>query len=145
MGLEAASPRRREPDGRAKAFREGTWYEVLDRSRVRGSSTRVLTDIISLVRFAIHQQSDLHPYQEDVNARFARWIAQQESAGKLFTPEQVQWLEAIRDHIATSIAIDMDDFDYAPFVQMGGLGKVYQVFGSGLQPLVNELNEVLAA
>ena len=39
----------------------------------------------------------------------------------------------------------MDDFDYAPFVQMGGLGKVYQVFGNGLQPLVNELNEVLAA
>jgi hypothetical protein len=25
------------------------------------------------------------------------------------------------------------------------LGKVYQVFGNGLQPLVNELNEVLAA
>ena len=120
-------------------------YETLDRSKVRGSGGRVLTDIVSLVRFALHEQPELHPYQEDVNARFARWIAQQESAGKLFTPDQLQWLEAIRDHIATSLAIDMDDFDYAPFVQMGGLGKVYQVFGNGLQPLVNELNEVLAA
>ena len=112
---------------------------------MRGSGERVLTDIVSLVRFALHEQPELHPYQEDVNARFARWIAQRESAGKLFTPDQLQWLEAIRDHIATSLAIDMDDFDYAPFVQMGGLGKVYQVFGNGLQPLVNELNEVLAA
>jgi len=120
-------------------------YETLDRSKVRGSGGRVLTDIVSLVRFAIHEQPELHPYQEDVNARFARWITQQESAGKLFTPDQLQWLEAIRDHIATSLAIDMDDFDYAPFVQMGGLGKVYQVFGNRLQPLVNELNEVLAA
>ncbi len=120
-------------------------YETLDRSKVHGSGGRVLTDIVSLVRFAIHQQPELHPYQEDVNARFARWMAQQESAGKLFTPDQLQWLEAIRDHIATSLAIDTDDFDYAPFVQMGGLGKVYQVFGKRLQPLVNELNEVLAA
>ena len=120
-------------------------YETLDRSKVHGSGGRVLTDIVSLVRFAIHQQPELHPYQEGVNARFVRWMAQQESAGKLFTPDQLQWLEAIRDHIATSLAIDTDDFDYAPFVQMGGLGKVYQVFGKSLQPLVNELNEVLAA
>jgi type I restriction enzyme R subunit len=120
-------------------------YETLDRSKVRGSGGRVLTDIVSLVRFALHEQPELHPYQEEVNARFARWIAQQEGAGKLFTPDQLKWLEAIRDHIATSLAIDVYDFDYAPFVQMGGLGKVYQVFGNRLQPLVNELNEVLAA
>src|SRR5664280_1917551 len=143
---ELADALKRPHDGFSGLTEDVLWraYEVLDRSRVRGSGTRVLTDIISLVRFALHEQPDLHPYREDVNGRFARWITQQESAGKLFTPDQLQWLEAIRDHIATSLAIDMDDFDYAPFVQMGGLGKVYQVFGNRLQPLVNELNEVLA-
>ena len=60
----------------------------------------MFTDIVSLVRFAIHQQSELHPYQEDVNARFERWMAQQKSARRSFTPEQRQWLEVIRDHIA---------------------------------------------
>jgi type I restriction enzyme R subunit len=120
-------------------------YETLDRSKVRGSGGRVLTDIVSLVRFAIHQQPELHPYQEDVNARFERWMAQQESASRSFTPEQRQWLGAIRDHIATSVELEMDDLELSPFSQKGGLGKAYQVFGNELEPLVSELNEVLAA
>ena len=51
--------------------------------------------------------------------------------GREFTAEQRQWLEAIRDHVAASLAIEMEDFEYAPFVQRGGLGKAYQVFGEG--------------
>ncbi len=120
-------------------------YETLDRSRVHGSGGRMLTDIVSLVRFALKEQSDLHPFQDDVNARFVRWIASQEKGGTLFTAEQMQWLEAIRDHVASSLAIEMDDFDLAPFDQRGGLGKAYQVFGDKLQPLLRELNEVLVA
>jgi len=119
-------------------------YEALDRSKVRGSGGRVLTDIVSLVRFAIHQQDELHPFEDDVNARFARWMAQQESSGRKFTDEQRQWLEAIRDHVATSLTIEADDFEYEPFVQRGGLGKAYQVFGKDLEPILKELNEVLA-
>jgi len=120
-------------------------YEILDRSRVHGSGGRMLTDIVSLVRFALNEQSDLHPFQDDVNAQFARWIAAQEKAGKLFTPEQMWWLENIRDHVASSLSIETDAFDLAPFDQRGGLGKAYQVFGDRLQPLLNELNEVLVA
>lgn len=47
--------------------------------------------------------------------------------------------------IAASLGIEMDDFDYAPFTQHGGVGKVYQVFGKGLNEIMDELNEVLAA
>ena len=53
--------------------------------------------------------------------------------------------EAIRDHIAASFAIEVDDFDYVPFAQRGGLGKANQVFGKDLGPLLSEMNEVLAA
>jgi hypothetical protein len=35
----------------------------------------------------------------------------------------------IRDHIAANLGIEPDDFEYAPFAQEGGLGKVYQLFG----------------
>src|SRR5439155_9914027 len=38
-------------------------YQALDRSKVRGSGQRVLADLVSLVRFAVHEQSDLHPFQ----------------------------------------------------------------------------------
>lgn len=62
-----------------------------------------------------------------------------------FSPEQLQWLELIRDQVAASMGIEMDDFEYAPFAQKGGAGRAFQVFGDRLQPLLNELNEVLAA
>jgi type I restriction enzyme R subunit len=62
-----------------------------------------------------------------------------------FSQDQLAWLELIRDHIATSLSIEPDDFGYAPFNQRGGLGKAHQLFGSELPTLLDELNEVLAA
>ena len=38
-----------------------------------------------------------------------------------------------------------DDFEYPPFVERGGLGKAYELFGDDLDPLLDELTEVLAA
>lgn len=51
----------------------------------------------------------------------------------------------IRDHIAANLGIERDDFDYAPFAQEGGLGKVYQLFGDKLRAMIEKLNETLAA
>jgi type I restriction enzyme R subunit len=121
-------------------------YEKLEQDKVKGRSTaRLLTDIVSLVRFAIHRSDELVPYRDQVQQRFVTWLAQQQSAGVAFTPEQLQWLELIRDQVAASMGIEMDDFEYAPFAQRGGAGKAYQVFGARLEPLLKELNEVLAA
>ena len=33
----------------------------------------------------------------------------------------------IRDHVAQSVEIDVDDFNLTPFVEAGGLGKAVQV------------------
>jgi type I restriction enzyme R subunit len=119
-------------------------YEILDKSRVRGaSSPRLLTDIVSLVRFALHEDRLLVPFSETVNQRFENWLAAQESIGRRFTPEQRQWLEIIRDHIATSLTVEPEDFDLTPFAQKGGLGRAHQIFGSDLPKLLEELNEVL--
>ena len=121
-------------------------YEVLDKSRVRGASAkRLLTDVVSLVRFALHQDEELVPYAEQVKERFENWMAQQANKGRSFNPDQVHWFEMIRDHVATSLEIDIDDFDYAPFAEEGGLGKAHQIFGKELGTLLKELNEVLAA
>ena len=120
-------------------------YETLEKDRVRGASAqRLLTDLVSLVRFATHQDTELAPFGEHVRARFAHWLAQQR-AGRGFTPEQVRWLEMIRDHIAASVEMTVEDFDYAPFAEEGGRGRAAQVFGEGLGSLLDELNEVLAA
>jgi len=47
--------------------------------------------------------------------------------------------------INTSLEIGRDDYEFTPFKENGGIGKVYQLFGEGLWPMLEELNEVLAA
>ena len=51
-------------------------YAQLDKSRVKGASgKRILTDLVSLVRFAIHQDNELIPFPERVNANFrGKWV-----------------------------------------------------------------------
>ena len=120
-------------------------YETLDRSKVSGSPGRVLTNIVSLVRFALHQDEQLVPFPSIVSERFDEWMGEQEGTGRSFTEEQREWLERIRDHVAASLAITADDLDAVPFVQHGGLGKAVQLFGDRLAPMLDELTEVLAA
>lgn len=102
-------------------------------------------DLVALVRFALEQQPVLEPFAESVTTRFNEWLMDKAQAGVTFTPDQLAWLNLIRDHIATAISIDPEDFDYAPFVQRGGLGKAHQLFGDQLDALLEELNEVLTA
>jgi type I restriction enzyme R subunit len=125
---------------------EALWqaYEQFDRSKVRGSGERVLTDLVSLVRVALHQEDELVPYPDLIRERYHAWLLQQENAGRHFTEDQLAWLERIRDHVAASLAITADDFSYTPFVEHGGLGKASRIFGDEFAPLLDELNEVLA-
>jgi type I restriction enzyme R subunit len=121
-------------------------YELLEHDKVRGASgQRLLTDIVSLVRFALRQDDELVPFHDLVQQRFDEWLAQQTQGGRAFTPEQAEWLAMMRDHIAASVELDVDDFGYTPFVEQGGLGRAQQVFGGELGGVIRELNEVLAA
>jgi type I restriction enzyme R subunit len=126
---------------------EALWhaYETLDRSKVRGSGRRILTDLVSLVRFAVDGSGTLQPFSDSVKDRFRIWLAEQEGLGRKFTDEQRLWLEAIAEHIGSSVAIEVDDFYETPFSQRGGLGKAFQLFGDGLVPLLDELNARLVA
>lgn len=144
--LARAIERPQQP-GLAPMIPERVWqaYEVLDKSKVRGNATKLMTDIVSLVRYAVHQENELRPFKDVVFTRFEKWLSDQEKQKPKFTDEQRQWLTAIRDHIAASVSIEQDDFELPPFSQWGGLGKAYKIFGSDLQPILDQLNEALAA
>jgi type I restriction enzyme, R subunit len=135
----ARPPRQWTPDVLWRA------YEVLDQSKVRGSGSRTLTDIVALVRYTLHQDDSLVPYRVTVEERYAAWLAAQQQRGVSFTVEQLQWLTWMKDNIAGELAVTIDSFEYTPFAERGGIGKAVQVFGDELAPLMEELTEALAA
>jgi type I restriction enzyme R subunit len=121
-------------------------FAVAVPGKVRGrSQAGRFADLVSLVRFALEQQPVLAPFAESVKGRFDEWLTDKANSGVVFQPEQLAWLNLIRDHIATSLSIEPDDLELSPFSQRGGLGKAHQLFGGQLNGLLEELNNALAA
>jgi type I restriction enzyme R subunit len=112
---------------------------------VRGSGRRILTDLVSLVRFATETEGVLRPFNDTVKERFLNWLKEQEQQGRSFTEEQRLWLDAMADHIGASVSISADDFDETPFAQKGGLARAHRLFGEKLPDLLDELNLRLVA
>lgn len=117
------------------------WFAYRRRSpeNVRGDAEQ-RTDIISLVRFAMGYNLVLEPFSATVKRRYERWITDKD-----FTPEQREWLEMIRDHIATSLDIRISDFEYTPFAQQGGVSRVFHLFGDELDDMLADLTENLVS
>ena len=112
-------------------------YSQLEADKVRGAGVqKLLTDIISLVRFAMGETKTLEPFAVTVEEKFQQWLR-----GKKFSSEQVCWLEKIKEHIITSVRIDVEDLQEMPQEAFQGV----QLFGNDLMNILNELNEVLAA
>jgi type I restriction enzyme R subunit len=120
-------------------------YEAVEPEKVKAHGGRQLVDVVALVRHALDPNSPLVPVGMTVEERYRQWLARQTEAGVTFTAEQRKWLDAIKNHIASSLHIDQDNFDDLPFNQMGGLGRAYELFGEKLSDILEELNEGLAA
>lgn len=119
-------------------------YKQLDKSRVHDAGPkRLLTDIISLVRYAVGESESLSPYPDFVESRFKQWLAEQKKTGQTYNATQMEWLGMIKEHIASSASIEIDDFEYAPFIEKGGAVKASKVFGPQLDTILKELNEAL--
>lgn len=97
------------------------------------------------MRFAIGAADVLEPFPDTVDERFRRWLAKQEELGREFTAEQVEWLQMIKKHIATSVTISVDDFDDTPFYGRGGRVKALEVFGGELEQVLSEINQILVS
>lgn len=122
-------------------------YARIKGNQVKGNDRhRQLTDLISLVRFALELDTELKPFSDQVDKRFQEWIFRHNAQrGTAFTPEQTDWLRLMKDHIASSCSISRDDFDYAELAGKGGLQKAWNLFGAQLDPLMTEMNEELVA
>jgi type I restriction enzyme R subunit len=122
-------------------------YARVQAGQVKGADRRrQLTDLVSLVRFALGLETELRPFADEVDRRFQAWIfrhnAQRATA---FTPEQTDWLRRMKDHIASSCCIEREDFDYAELAGQGGLQRAWKLFGAELDGLMDEMNQELVA
>lgn len=122
-------------------------YARVQASQVKGADRkRQLTDLVSLVRFALGLDTELKPFADEVDRRFQAWIFRHNAQrGTSFNPEQTEWLRLMKNHIASSCSIQREDFDYAELADQGGLQKAWGVFGAELDGLMNEMNEELVA
>src|SRR5436309_7306292 len=128
----------------------------------RHSATRRFTDLVSLVRTAIEPATPLEPFEEHVKQRFDEWLREKDvsvsqpsttaSAARTnsqpaarpgalaFSPDQLAWLEKMRDYISASGSVDREHLEAENV-----LGPIYKAFGERLWPLMEELNLTLAA
>lgn len=122
-------------------------YKRLDAAKVRGAPVdQQLTEIISLVRYALGFDDVLEPFGAKVEQRFNLWIGRQKKAGRDFTDEQINWLKAIAGYIAANAEVTKQDFMTAPaFADHGGVLKAKELFGLELDTLMNELQIALVA
>lgn len=123
------------------------WQAYEQVEKVNGRSPKnELTALVSLIRRVTGIDETLTAFDQTVNRNFKKWVFdKQAGAAHKFTEEQMAWLRMIRDHIITSVHIDMDDLGYAPFDGKGGVGKMVQLFGDDTNTILDEMNEGLAA
>jgi type I restriction enzyme, R subunit len=119
-------------------------FQAVEPDSAKGSGGEVLTDLVTLVRHALVPAFSLVPYREALRERYEMWLQERE-ADETFTTEQREWLDRTAEHIATSLAIEPDDFESGWFGQHGSVGRAHVLFGDKLMPLIADLNDRLAA
>ena len=121
-------------------------YEKLEKSKVRGAGPhKLLTDIVSLLKFELGEIQVLEPFSYTVDKRFEEWISSKKKQGVSFTEEQLEWLKMIKDHIATSMSINKYDLEQTPFHNKGGLVKANKIFNGNIDKVMEELQEALVS
>jgi hypothetical protein len=96
--------------------------------------------MISIVKHSSAVQSPLLTAEERGNRAIDRFLTRQK-----LTSEQMHWLYLVQEHLVKNLAMEEEDFDLTPLLEMrGGKAKAEKVFAD-LPQLVLELNEAVAA
>jgi type I restriction enzyme R subunit len=146
-------------------------YEHLEKRPLTTDPVKTLTNLITLVRHTVDpQKTPLAPFPELVNARFDKWLSQQQNpeSGEAadsplntenlklktprFTESQIHWLKVIRDYVALNGAFATDDQDaYLDAWQSVDsdegvpLAVARKAFGGDPKDIIEELNTILVA
>ena len=122
------------------------WEAYAQLEKVNGKSPKnELVALTSLVRRVCGIDTELTSYSSTVDRNFQNWVFGKQAGPVKFTEEQMNWLRMLKNHIATSFHVQIDDLDYTPFDSKGGRGRMWQLFGDQMNEVLEEMNEVLVA
>ena len=121
-------------------------FELLEKDKVQHvkNPVRLLTNLVQLVRFAIGQDDKLEEFDKVANQRFNLWKGRQLKKGVVFTAEQNEWLEMIKDYIIANVRIEPKDFQDT-MDDKGGIIRARKIFGKDLEPLLADMSLALVA
>lgn len=119
-------------------------YRQLEETNPQSPKSEIIA-LVSILRRLTGLDSKLTGYDLTIDKNFQKWVFAKQAGSLKYTAEQMEWLRMIKEHIATSLHVEIDDLDYTPFDAQGGRGKMWQLFGDEMNKIIDELNEALAA
>ncbi|MGW7477077.1 DEAD/DEAH box helicase family protein [Nonomuraea muscovyensis] len=132
--------------------REELWKAYVDFGIARGGRRRGAgwPEFLSILRFELGLDgNEFREYSETVQIRFRAWLARQETAGAIFTPEQHAWLLRVVRVVTASATVSLDSLEHDDACRdAGGWSGFAGAFaGSRLAPdtLLEELDRELGA
>lgn len=119
-------------------------YHRVDNARVKPLGENPSpANIISLTKFALGHSEILEPFADSVERKFRHWLTENESAGRTYSEEELEWLRMMKSYLASNLMIEMISFNNPPFASKGGASKAYNLFGPDLNRIIYEFNEKL--
>jgi len=119
-------------------------YEQLDKLK-HSSPKSELVALVSLIRRVIGLDEVLIPFNKTIDKNFQDWVFAKQAGALKFNEEQMTWLRMIKEHITSSFSVDKDALEYTPFIEKGGLNRMWELFGDKVDDVIAELNYTLIA
>lgn len=121
------------------------WQAYAQLEKASGQPKNEIVALVSLIRRILDIDPLLTAYDKTVDKNFQQWLFKKQAGALKFNREQMDWLYLLKEHLATSVHLEVADLDFTPFDAKGGRGKMWQLFGTEMEGIIEELNEVLAA
>ena len=117
-------------------------YKLRDKGKVSKNPSKNLTNLISLVRYALKMDTELQDFAIGANARYNLWRGRCKKKGIAFSPEQEAFLELIKEYIIANGCAEVKDIQEI-CADLGGIYRAKAIFKENLGELVEELSLAL--
>lgn len=117
-------------------------YRLRDKAKVSKNPSKNLTNLISLVRYALKMDNELQNFAIGANARYNLWRGRCKKKGIAFSLEQEAFLELIKEYIIANGCAEVKDIQEI-CADLGGIYRAKAIFKENLGELVEELSLAL--